>query len=113
MNITQVACRHHFCARGFYSTSAAMALVLGSPAMAQTAAADTLVRWSESNFKNYQPAGFKETVASAMNINDPVSLPRIKHLMENFDMNFYRSSEQEILKTWLLRQRAEIILLKM
>jgi threonine synthase len=67
---------------------------------AQAAAADTLVRWSESDYKTYQPGKFRTTVASAMNINDPVSFPRIQKLYEEFDIKFYRSSEQEILSTW-------------
>jgi len=67
---------------------------------AQTVAADTLVRWSESGYKNYEPGKFKDTVASAMNINDPVSFPRIKTLYKDFDIHFYRSSEPAILDTW-------------
>jgi threonine synthase len=73
---------------------------------AQTAAADTLVRWSESGFSSYEPGEFQNTVASAMNINDPVSFPRIKHLMKQFDVHFYRSSEAEILRTWSQFTRA-------
>ena len=67
---------------------------------AQTAVADTLVRWSESGYKSYKPGKFQVTVASAMNINDPVSFPRIKSLIDKFEIHFYRSSEQQILKTW-------------
>ena len=67
---------------------------------AQTAAADTLVRWSESNYTAYRPGKYKKTVASAMNINDPVSFPRIQNLIGEFDIHFYRSSEAEILSTW-------------
>ena len=67
---------------------------------AQTAAADTLVRWSESGYASYKPGRYKKTVASAMNINDPVSFPRIQSLIGEFDIHFYRSSEAEILGTW-------------
>jgi len=35
-----------------------------------------------------------------MNINDPVSFPRIKKLHGEFDIKFYRSSEQDIVDTW-------------
>ncbi len=66
----------------------------------QTAAADTLVRWQESDYKTYQPGTFTDTVASAMNINDPVSFPRIKKLHDQFDIHFYRSTEAEITDTW-------------
>src|SRR5579884_2856949 len=67
---------------------------------AQTAAADTLFRWAKSGFVNYSPGAFKETVASAMNINDPVSFPRVKKLYKNFDINFYNVEEKAILETW-------------
>lgn len=66
----------------------------------QAAAADTLVRWQESRYQTYKPCTFKDTVASAMNINDPVSFPRIKKLHNQFNMRFYRSSEAEIVDTW-------------
>ncbi|MBI2588791.1 threonine synthase [Candidatus Saccharibacteria bacterium] len=66
----------------------------------QTAAADTLVRWSETGYKSYRPGKFKATVASAMNINDPVSFPRIKYFMDQFNIHFYRVSEPQILKRW-------------
>jgi threonine synthase len=35
-----------------------------------------------------------------MNINDPVSFPRIQKLHREFDLQFYRSSEQQIADTW-------------
>jgi len=67
---------------------------------AQTTSADTLVRWSESGYKNYRPGAYHDTVASAMNINDPVSFPRVKSLMDGFDIHFYRADEGAILDTW-------------
>lgn len=73
---------------------------------AQAASADTLVRWSESNFQKYEPGQFKETVASAMNINDPVSFPRVKSLYKDFNIHFCRSAEPAILKTWAQFTRA-------
>jgi threonine synthase len=73
---------------------------------AQTTSADTLVRWSESGYKDYRPGGYKDTVASAMNINDPVSFPRVKTLLNNFDVHFYRSDEPAILETWARFTRA-------
>lgn len=81
---------------------------LPSIIVGQTAAADTLVRWSKSNYKVYKPGKFKETVASAMNINDPVSFPRIKYFAPHFNLHFYRSSESQILKTWAQFTRAGV-----
>lgn len=73
---------------------------------AQTTAADTLVRWSESGYSTYAPGKFQETVASAMNINDPVSFPRLEKLIKPFASHFYRSSEQQTLHTWAQFMRA-------
>jgi threonine synthase len=67
---------------------------------AQTEAADTLVRWQESDYRKYEPGEYQDTVASAMNINNPVSFPRIRKLYKDFDIRFSRSSEQEINDTW-------------
>lgn len=66
----------------------------------QISVADTLVRWQESKYKEYKPGKFKTTVASAMNINNPVSFPRIKKLYKEFDVHFYRSGEDEIKDAW-------------
>lgn len=73
---------------------------------AQTGASDTLVRWAESDFQKYAPGAYQDTVASAMNINSPVSFPRIKKLYDKFNIKFFRSSEKEILKTWARFTRA-------
>lgn len=73
---------------------------------AQTAAADTLVRWQESGYKDYAPNKYSTTVASAMNINDPVSYPRIKKLYDQFNIHFYRSEESNTLDTWAQFMRA-------
>jgi threonine synthase len=67
---------------------------------AQTAAPDTLVRWVESGFAKYSPGAFTDTVASAMNINDPVSFSRVKKLYKNFTIKFYSVEEAAILETW-------------
>ncbi len=67
---------------------------------AQTTAADTMVRWAKSGFVEYKPGVFKDTVASAMNINDPVSFPRVQKLYKQFDIKFYSAPEAQILKTW-------------
>ena len=67
---------------------------------AQTESADTLARWYQSGFEEYAPGEYKETVATAMNINNPVSFPRIKNLYENFDIHFYKSPEDSILDRW-------------
>ena len=73
---------------------------------AQTLSADTLVRWAESGFIKYEPGKYKDTVATAMNINDPVSFPRVKKLYDKFNLKFYRADEPEILKTWARFTRA-------
>jgi threonine synthase len=67
---------------------------------AQTEAADTLVRWQESGCSDYSPGPHRQTVASAMNINSPVSFPRIESLMGEFDLRFIRASESEVKDTW-------------
>ncbi|MFZ2969557.1 MAG: threonine synthase [Minisyncoccia bacterium] len=67
--------------------------------VAQTKSSNTLVRWSKSGFKEYVPEKFKDTVASAMNIQDPVSFPRIKKLYKNFKMEFFDVSEKDIQRT--------------
>lgn len=67
--------------------------------VAQTQSANTLVRWSQSNFQKYEPSAFKETIASAMNIQNPVSFPRIQKLYKQFKIKFYDASEEEIQKT--------------
>ena len=67
---------------------------------AQASSADTLVSWADSGFKKYEPGTYRDTVASAMNINNPVSFPRVKKFCKDFNVKFYRSDEKEILKTW-------------
>jgi len=66
---------------------------------AQTKNSNTLVRWAKSGFNKYEPSEFKDTVASAMNIQDPVSFPRIKKLYDKFKMEFFDVSEKDIQKT--------------
>lgn len=66
----------------------------------QTKSADTIVRWSDSGFSHYAPGIFTPTVASAMNINDSVSFPRIQKLRDQFDIRFYAIEEKEITRTW-------------
>lgn len=67
--------------------------------VAQTQGANTLVRWGRSNFKKYEPHFFQKTVASAMNIQDPVSFPRTERLHRNFRIEFFDSAEDAIQKT--------------
>ncbi len=64
--------------------------------VAQTKGANTLVRWSKSDFKKYAPGEFKETIASAMNIQSPVSFPRIKKLYPEFRIEFFDVDEKKI-----------------
>lgn len=72
----------------------------------QTGVSDTLVRWQESNYTSYEPGTFHDTIASAMNINDPVSFPRIKKLYDKFTIHFFRVDEQQINDTWAQYMRA-------
>ncbi len=67
--------------------------------VAQTKVANTLVRWKKSKFKNYNPSSFHNTIASAMNIQDSVSFPRIQKLYKKFRIEFYDVAEKNIQKT--------------
>ncbi len=67
--------------------------------VAQTKGANTLVRWSQSDFKVYKPGEFTETVASAMNIQSPVSFPKIQKLFSQFKMAFFDVDENKIQDT--------------
>ncbi len=67
--------------------------------VAQTKGANTLVRWAKSNFKVYQPNGFQNTIATAMNIQNPVSFSRIEKLYKNFRMEFFDVAEENIQRT--------------
>ena len=67
--------------------------------VAQTKGANTLVRWAETHFITYKPGVFQNTVATAMNIQDPVSFPRIKKLYKNFRIEFFDVPESDIQKT--------------
>lgn len=66
--------------------------------VAQTKKANTLIRWAKSDFKTYSPNSFKDTIASAMNIQNPVSFPRINKLYKNFNMLFFDTNEKDIQK---------------
>ncbi len=66
--------------------------------VAQSEAANTLVRWGRSGFQSYEPGVRRPSVASAMNIQDPVSFPRIKKLHAPFDMRFYDTPEERIVE---------------
>ncbi|MBD3267315.1 pyridoxal-phosphate dependent enzyme [bacterium] len=59
---------------------------------------DTLVRWDEGGRQPeaYQPGKHQPSVASAANISDPVSFPRVAQLINEFDAHFFRVSEEEI-----------------
>lgn len=73
---------------------------------AQTEAADTLVRWYKSGYTDYKPCTYRDTVATAMNINNPVSFPRIQKLYDQFNIHFYSVSEKTILDRWAQFTRA-------
>lgn len=66
---------------------------------AQTEGANTLVRWAESNFKTFKPGLFAKTVATAMNIQNPVSFPRIESLYKYFEIRFFDVAEDHISNT--------------
>jgi threonine synthase len=74
--------------------------------VAQTESANTLVRWARSGFQKYEPRPFQNTIASAMNIQDPVSFPRIQRLRKHFRMEFFDVSEDAIQRTRALFMRA-------
>lgn len=74
--------------------------------VAQTKASNTLVRWARSGFQEYAPGKFADTVASAMNIQNPVSYPRIRKMMEKFEILFYDVSDEEIHRTRAMFNRA-------
>ena len=67
--------------------------------VAQTKSANTLVRWKQSDFTKYAPGTFQDTVATAMNIQNPVSFPRIKKLYPEFKMEFFDVDEANIQDT--------------
>ncbi len=68
--------------------------------VAQAKSANTLVRWGRSGFKDYVPGNSRgETVATAMDIQDPVSFPRIKKMAKEFTMAFYDVPEESIQRT--------------
>lgn len=67
--------------------------------VAQTKSANTIVRWINSGFQNYEPAKFQNTIASAMNIQNPVSFPRIRQFYKEFQLLTYDVSEEEIRQT--------------
>ncbi|MBN2329627.1 MAG: threonine synthase [Candidatus Omnitrophica bacterium] len=64
----------------------------------QAQVCDTMVRWDEGGRtpEAYQPGKHQTSVASAANICDPVSFPRVAKLIGEFDAKFYRASEDEI-----------------
>lgn len=67
--------------------------------VAQAEVANTLVRWGRSGFQKYEPGVRQVSVASAMNIQDPVSFGRIRKLHHPFDVRFYDVPEQRIKET--------------
>ena len=64
----------------------------------QAEVCDTLVRWNENGRTSeaYKPGKHQPSVASAANICDPVSFPRVAELIRAFDARFYRASEDQI-----------------
>jgi len=66
---------------------------------AQTKAANTIVRWIRSGFTQYEPGEPASTIASAMNIQSPVSGPRIDHLRPEFDIHAFDVSDEDAAQT--------------
>ena len=64
--------------------------------VAQSKAANTIVRWGKSGCKDFQPGVPEPTIASAMNIQSPVSFPRIKKMYLQFEILFYDAGEEDI-----------------
>ncbi len=67
--------------------------------VAQAKNTNTLVRWARSGFTKYEPGKFHDTIASAMNIQDPVSFPRIKRLYDCFEILYYDVDDRQIQET--------------
>ncbi|MEK7097873.1 MAG: pyridoxal-phosphate dependent enzyme [Patescibacteria group bacterium] len=67
--------------------------------IAQPEVTNTLVRWKRSEFKEYAPGEYRDSVASAMNITNPVSFPRIEKLYGHFEILAYDVSEERIQDT--------------
>ena len=67
--------------------------------VAQSRVANTVIRWGQSGFNGFQPGSPGSTIASAMNIQSPVSAPRIKKLHQFFEMKFCDVGEEEINNT--------------
>lgn len=65
--------------------------------VAQTKSANTIVRWGKTG--TYSPKNSSQTLASAMNIQSPVSFPRIKRLISKFDVLYYDVDEERISNT--------------
>ncbi len=68
--------------------------------IAQSQKANTLVRWVKSGFKEYKKGESADTVASAINIQDPVSYPRIQKMFKEFEILAYDVTEEEIYRTF-------------
>ena len=64
--------------------------------VAQTETANTLVRWARSGFRDYKPGVAGDSIASAMNIQDPVSFKRIASLRCKVEMKYYDVAEDVI-----------------
>jgi len=64
--------------------------------VAQTNCSNTIVRWINSDFRVYEPGQPGPTVASAMNIQNPVSFPRIELLHPEFQIVGFDVAEGEI-----------------
>ena len=61
---------------------------------------NTLVRWARSGFTKYEPGPFHDTIASATNIQDPVSFPRVELLYKHFPrLLFFEVDDLEIQRT--------------
>ncbi len=67
--------------------------------LAQTKGCNTVVRWINSGFTAYEPGQECETLASAMNIQNPVSKPRIDLLHPEFEIFGYDVREEDIALT--------------
>ena len=65
----------------------------------QAEVANTLFRWQQDGYENYEPRQRQESIASAMNINDPVSFPRIAKFIKEFEVHVYSVPEQDIYDT--------------
>lgn len=72
---------------------------------AQAQRANPLYRSFQTNFTNYQPIRAKKTLASAIQIGDPVSINRATSILKSFDSVVEQATEEELADAAALADR--------